>query len=96
VTEKLRRLGPGVYVGEDDALHLDLPELCEDHGIPPTEENQAALAAAAREVFAGAVFEEHNDGGRLSRRRRAGLPLCDWCETRNICVLLRTRCPDQR
>jgi hypothetical protein len=35
----MQRLAPGFY-SDNGAMHIDAVELCEQFGLPPTEENQ--------------------------------------------------------
>jgi hypothetical protein len=46
------KLGPGVYVDDDEALHLVVPEMLTAAGYPDTADNRETLIRAARDVFA--------------------------------------------
>jgi hypothetical protein len=64
----VRRLGPGVYVDANGALHVDAAELCAAHGYAPTEENQDMLIRAAREMFPPAVLTVLGARGEAAAR----------------------------
>ena len=48
----MQKIGPGIYVDSDGALHLDNVALCIAHGFPPTQENQAQIQKAAVQIVA--------------------------------------------
>lgn len=49
------RLGAGVYFTPGDGvLHIDLGEICDHFGVPPTEENIAVALAGVRVGLADA------------------------------------------
>jgi hypothetical protein len=56
----MQKLGPGVYVDDRGALHLDAGELLAVNGYHATAENSAMLLKVAREVAAehGAILHE--------------------------------------
>lgn len=61
----LRKLGDGVYVDKDGTLHLDAAEMCIARGFVPSQKNQDAIEAAAREVFAGTAIEIQEDAAEV-------------------------------
>lgn len=54
-----RWIAPGAYVDGDGTLHLELAEMCEAAGVPPTAANQARLEEAARELLPQAEVVTH-------------------------------------
>jgi hypothetical protein len=46
-----KRLGPGVWVDAEGALHFSIPELLEMIGLPATAENQEWAADLVREII---------------------------------------------
>ena len=49
----MRRIAPGLYVDNREALHIDTPTFCAANGYPPTQHNIEMLERAAREMFPG-------------------------------------------
>lgn len=48
----MKRLEPGVYVDDEGALHLVLPEMLDAAGYADTPENRATLIDVAQAMFA--------------------------------------------
>jgi hypothetical protein len=51
-TVGMEKLGPGMYVDRDGALHISIPELCEHFGVPENAHNTAIVEQVAIEHFA--------------------------------------------
>ena len=51
----MRKLGPGVYVDDKNAVHVSEGEICEYYGVPFTKENSAVIEetvrAALRQIY---------------------------------------------
>jgi hypothetical protein len=48
----MQRITPGFYADREGSLHVDLIEMCELAGVPPTPDNQAVVEKAARAAAA--------------------------------------------
>lgn len=48
----LERIGPGLYRGADNTLHLDVPALLAHWGYADTPANRDTVVTAARDCFA--------------------------------------------
>lgn len=46
-----KKVGPGLYLDERNALHLDVPELLAHFGYVDTPENRDVVTKAAARVF---------------------------------------------
>jgi hypothetical protein len=46
-----RNVGPGLYLDEQNRLHLDVPELLQHFNVADTPENRDTVSEAAVEVF---------------------------------------------
>jgi hypothetical protein len=55
-----KRLGPGVWVDQDDNMHFSLPELCQYFDLEPTAANQKKIRAVVAEMI-----EKHGKGNKL-------------------------------
>jgi hypothetical protein len=52
----MQKIGPGLYVDAEAALHIDARELCAAQGIPPTPHNLTQIYIAAAEAADGGLF----------------------------------------
>jgi hypothetical protein len=61
----MRKIGPGLYVTKEGALHVDGAEICASLGCPPTAENlkiaEDAAVQAVRESWPDITIEHRDD-----------------------------------
>lgn len=51
----MEKIAPGVYIDNDNELHLDVPQLLAAHGYEDNEANRQAVIRAAINVFDGVL-----------------------------------------
>jgi hypothetical protein len=47
----MEKIAPGIYIDDDQEMHIDVPELLAAHGFPDTPANRQAVVRAAVKVF---------------------------------------------
>ena len=47
----MKKLAPGIYEGEDGALHIYAPEFLKAKGYPDTPENRQRIVDVAKEFY---------------------------------------------
>lgn len=51
----MEKIAPGIYIDNDNELHLDVPQLLQAHGFADTEANRNAVIRAAVNIFDGVI-----------------------------------------